>query len=142
MDFEEKFNQEIDKVLSERDASAEETIRDIAEHYLQIIRSITSGYRKIIIDKTDFRQIKIDHKSYDLDILISHNQAALSEHLSAIDALFSDLVTEDVNLEKCIFEIDKGKVFLSVITNFKSAARRITESCIIMQFLMCAPFPI
>ncbi|MBQ8716817.1 MAG: hypothetical protein IJY43_03090 [Clostridia bacterium] len=41
-----------------------------------------------------------------MDILISHNQAALSEHLSAIDALFSDLVTEDVDLEKCIFEIE------------------------------------
>ena len=105
-DFEEKFNQELDKVLSERDGSIEEAISDIAEHYLQIIRSITSGYRKIIIDKTDFRQIKIDHKSYDLDILISHNQAALSEHLSAIDALFSDLATEDVDLEKCIFEIE------------------------------------
>ena len=105
-DFEEKFNQELDKVLSERDGSIEVAISDIAEHYLQIIRSITSGYRKIIIDKTDFRQIKIDHKSYDLDILISHSQAELSEHLSAIDALFSDLATEDVDLEKCIFEIE------------------------------------
>ncbi|MBP3936936.1 MAG: hypothetical protein IK954_05065 [Clostridia bacterium] len=105
-DFEEKFNQELDKILSERDGSTEETISDITEHYLQIIRSITSGYQRIIIDKTDFRQIKIDHKSYDLDALISHNQAALSEHLSAIDALFSDLATEDADLEKCIFEIE------------------------------------
>ena len=105
-DFEENINQELDKVLSERDGFIEETISDLAEHYLQIIRSITSGYHKIIIDKRDFRQIKIDHKSYDLDILISHNQAALSEHLSAIDALFSDLVTEDFDLEKCIFEIE------------------------------------
>ena len=105
-DFEEKSNQELDRVLSERDGSIEDRISDLTEHYLQIIRSITSGYHKIIIDKRDFRQIKIDHKSYDLDILISHNQAALSEHLSAIDALFSDLVTEDFDLEKCIFEIE------------------------------------
>lgn len=108
-DFEEKINQELDKVLSERDGSIEETISDIAEHYLQIIRSITSGYRKIIIDKIDFRQIKIDHKSYDLDVLILHNQAALSEHLSAIDALLSALAVEGANLEQCISKIE-GKL--------------------------------
>ena len=105
-DFEENINQELDKVLSERDGFIEETISDLAEHYLQIIRSITSGYHKIIIDKTDFRQIKIDHKSYDLDVVISHNQAALSEHLSAIDALFSELAVEGAELEQCIFEIE------------------------------------
>ena len=32
-DFEEKFDQELDKVLSERDDSIEEAISDIAEHY-------------------------------------------------------------------------------------------------------------
>ena len=108
-DFEEKFDQELDKVLSARDGSVEETMSDLAEHYLQIIRSITSGYRKIVIDKTDFRQIRIDHKSYDLDAFISHSQAALSEHLSAIDALFADLAAEGVDLEQCILEIE-GKL--------------------------------
>lgn len=105
-DFEERINNELDKVLAESDTSIEETISAIAEHYLQIARFITSGYRKIVIDRTDFRQIKIDGKSYNLDTVISHSQAALLEHLLAIDALFSDLASEDADLEKCIFTIE------------------------------------
>ena len=105
-DFEEKFNQELDKVLSERDGSIEEAISDIAEHYLQMARFITPDYCEITIDRTDFRQIKIDNKSYDLNVVIPHNQAKFTEHLLAIDALFSDLTAEGVDLEKCIFEIE------------------------------------
>ena len=104
--FEEKIDNELDKVLAESDISTKETINELAEHYLQIIRSIASSYRKIVIDRTDFRQIKIDGRPYDLDAQISHNKAALSEHLSAIDALFSDLAAEGADLKDCIFEIE------------------------------------
>lgn len=104
--FEEKINNELDKVLAESDAYTKETISDIAKHYLQMARFITPDYCEITIDRTDFRQIKIDNKSYDLNAVISHSQRELSEHLLAIDALFSDLTAEGVDLEKCIFEIE------------------------------------
>ena len=105
-DFEEKVNNQLDKALFENNISIAETISEIAEHYSQITSLIVSDYRRIIIDRTDFRQIKIDGKSYDLDNVISHSQTKFTEHLLAIDALFSDLIMQDANLEECIIEIE------------------------------------
>ena len=39
--FEEKINNELDKMLAESDAYTKEMISDIAEHYLQMARFIT-----------------------------------------------------------------------------------------------------
>ena len=105
-DVEDKFNDELDKALAQEDSLIEETVEEIAEHYLSVVMSIASGYRKIIIDRTDFRQIKIDNKSYNLDAVISHSQTELSEHLLAIDALFSDLAAQGADFKKCIFETE------------------------------------
>ena len=105
-DFEDKFNNALDTVLDESDASAEKIIDEIVEHYLPIAMFVASDYAKIKIDTTNFRQIKIDDKFYDLDALISHRQSALYEHLLAIDALFSDLISQGEDLKKCISAIE------------------------------------
>ena len=106
-DFEEKFNTALDTVLAEREASPEKTIDEIVKHYLSIVNFITSDYRKITINKTDFRRIKIDTEFYDLDAVIPHRQTTLNEHLLAIDALWSDLISEGLDPEKCISDIER-----------------------------------
>ncbi|MBQ8495936.1 MAG: hypothetical protein IJ489_00570 [Clostridia bacterium] len=99
--FEGKFNEELDKVLVEKD-SVEEYIQELTENYATMIKSIAPDYQKIMIDRTDFKKIKIDGKIYDLDCGISRRQPKLLECLSAIDALFADLLADGMELEDCI----------------------------------------
>ena len=103
--FESKFNQELDKVLAEKD-SAEESILELAHNYAIIIKLISPDYQKVTIDRTDCKKIRIDGKIYDLECLKIHRSKTLFECLSAIDALFSDLSADGMELEPCIHQIE------------------------------------
>lgn len=105
-DFGEKLEKELDHVLAEQDSAPDTIVQEIAEHYRVIISALSPKYQTVLINRDDSRQIYIDEKFYDLDCAISHNQVQLSEHLAAIDALFSDLSASGSNKADCIAQIE------------------------------------
>ena len=99
-DFGKKLDKELEKILAQRDKSLEDQASELAEHYTRVIESVAPGYHRIKIDRDDYRKIKTDEKIYDFDALISHSQKELHEHILAIDALISDAVAleNDLNI--------------------------------------------
>ena len=104
--FEERFERELDNVLNNSEESLESYIEELAEHYTAIINKIVPTHHKVTIDSENIRTIKIDGKTYDLDLCISHNQTKLHEHLCAIDALLADALSFGIDDETCCRQIE------------------------------------
>lgn len=92
--FEELLDKELDHVLQQKTFD-EQLIREIAEHYLALIDFVCRDFGKVRLHRSDCRKISIDGKRYDFDAILTHGNAAQTEHLMAIDALLSDLSSTD-----------------------------------------------
>lgn len=104
--FEEQFENALDHVLNEQKDSLESYIKELAEHYTAVINEIAPTCHKVTIDPENIRMLRIDGKAYDLDFCISHRQSELYEHLSAIDALFADVLSMGIDLATCCRKVE------------------------------------
>ena len=102
--FGDKVEEELEKLLEE-DCTCDNLIDEIADHYMALIRLLPHSYDRVSLDKSDYRKVIFDDKSYDLENTVAHSKVN-KEHFMAIDALIADLVTKGNDIENCIAQIE------------------------------------
>lgn len=111
-DFEEKIEQEVDKIL-ERDANEtnEDIRKGLCDEILMQYRTILTllhikASRTVKISADDLTTLVIDEKTYDLNVCFSHNDLQATECMMAIEALFCDLRSISENIDQDIAYIE------------------------------------
>ena len=72
----------------------EDITKQLANHYLALIRTLCPQYTTVSLNASDLSVLEIDGKSYNLDLLISHDDTENRKHLAVIETILTEL-TED-----------------------------------------------
>lgn len=72
----------------------EDITKQLANHYLALIRTLCKQYTAVSLDASDLTVLRIDGCSYNLDLLISHDDRENRKHLTKIKTILTEL-TED-----------------------------------------------
>ena len=110
--FEEKVEQELDKILAQDADKTDEDIRkelceDILIQYRTLLELLhIKAPRTVKISADDPATLVINEKVYDLRTHFSHNDLQATECMMAIEALFCDLrsVAEDIDRDIAYIE--------------------------------------
>lgn len=89
------FEQRVMECLENQSIDNDEIIKEIIEHYKDILQLIAPNYSSVKINKNDFTTIYIDDIKYSLDDKSSTKWKKATEHRMAIEFLLADIGEDD-----------------------------------------------
>ncbi len=85
----------------------EDITKQIADHYLPIIRALVEEVTVIRLNANNLSHIELNGEIYDLDQKFSHNNREIAEHRIAIEAILSDLVEDGEDMGEILATVEE-----------------------------------